>query len=184
MKKRSKNGRRRSRLVLFAPPKVVYGKRRIFRTHSKVKDMYLDCDQDTLLLFVEPIGPTCHTGAQSCFGTEDGFKVQQLEETVATRAQEADSGSYTQYLLNEGKEKITKKFGEEAFEVAIAAMKDDRDELIAESADVLYHLFVLLQAQDVTFAEVEALLGNGMRSVIILKVNVKILKNGRLRTLS
>nr|WP_241538757.1 phosphoribosyl-ATP diphosphatase [Staphylococcus pseudintermedius] len=54
---------------------------------------------------------------------------------------------------------MTKKFGEEAFEVVIAAMKDNRDELIAESADVLYHLFVLLQAQDVTFAEVEALLG-------------------------
>ncbi|UXR69495.1 MULTISPECIES: bifunctional phosphoribosyl-AMP cyclohydrolase/phosphoribosyl-ATP diphosphatase HisIE [unclassified Staphylococcus] len=125
---------------------------------QQVVDIRLDCDDDTILLFVNPQGPTCHTGSQSCFNTPVPYQLQQLETTIQQRASEQSDKSYTQYLLTEGKEKITKKFGEEAFEVVIAAMKNDRSELIAESADLLYHLFVLLHEQGVTINEVESLL--------------------------
>ncbi|MEJ7309606.1 phosphoribosyl-ATP diphosphatase, partial [Staphylococcus epidermidis] len=87
-----------------------------------------------------------HTGSQSCFNTSVPFNVQQLEQTVAASAQADKSNSYTQYLLKEGLEKITKKFGEEAFEVVIGAMKGDVEEVTNETADVMYHLFVLLHA--------------------------------------
>lgn len=125
---------------------------------QQVVDIRLDCDDDTILLFINPQGPTCHTGSQSCFNTPVPYQLQQLETTIQQRATEQSDKSYTQYLLIEGKEKITKKFGEEAFEVVIAAMKNDRSELIAESADLLYHLFVLLHEQGVTIQEVELLL--------------------------
>lgn len=123
---------------------------------QRVVDMDLDCDQDTLLLWVHPEGPTCHKGTQSCFDTPVPFHLKQLEHSIATRLKEQDSGSYTHYLMTEGKEKITKKFGEEAFEVVIAAMKDNRTELIEESADLLYHLTVLWQEQGISIDDVEA----------------------------
>lgn len=125
---------------------------------QKVVDMQLDCDQDTLLIFVTPEGPTCHTGAQSCFNTNVPFHLQQLEASITQRLQAKESQSYTHYLMTEGKEKITKKFGEEAFEVVIAAMKDDCEEVIAESADLLYHLSVLWHEQNVSINDVEDLL--------------------------
>lgn len=123
-----------------------------------VKHIHLDCDQDTLLIEVLPNGPTCHTGSQSCFNTSVPFNVQQLEQTVAASAQADKSNSYTQYLLKEGLEKITKKFGEEAFEVVIGAMKGDVEEVTNETADVMYHLFVLLHALNIKFEDVEAVL--------------------------
>lgn len=123
-----------------------------------VKHIHLDCDQDTLLIEVLPNGPTCHTGNQSCFNTSVPFNVQQLEQTVAASAQADKSNSYTQYLLKEGLEKITKKFGEEAFEVVIGAMKGDVEEVTNETADVMYHLFVLLHALNIKLEEVEKVL--------------------------
>ncbi|KIX90949.1 phosphoribosyl-ATP pyrophosphatase [Staphylococcus microti] len=125
---------------------------------QNVVDIRLDCDSDAILVFVHPQGPTCHTGSQSCFNTEIPYRLQQLETTIQQRVSAQDDQSYTHYLLTQGKEKITKKFGEEAFEVVIAAMKNDRSELIAESADLLYHFFVLLHEQGVTIEEVETLL--------------------------
>ncbi|PKI05019.1 bifunctional phosphoribosyl-AMP cyclohydrolase/phosphoribosyl-ATP diphosphatase [Staphylococcus xylosus] len=123
-----------------------------------VKNIHLDCDQDTLLIDVVPNGPTCHTGSQSCFNTTTPFNVQQLEQTVTTSAKSNKENSYTQYLLNEGLEKITKKFGEESFEVVIGAMKNDREEVTNETADLMYHLFVLLHALDIKFDDVEQVL--------------------------
>lgn len=123
-----------------------------------VKHIHLDCDQDTLLIEVLPNGPTCHTGSQSCFNTDIPFKVQQLEQTVATSANSNKDNSYTKYLLNEGLEKITKKFGEESFEVVIGAMKSDKSEVTNETADLMYHLFVLLHALDIKFEDVEQVL--------------------------
>lgn len=123
-----------------------------------VKHIHLDCDQDTLLIEVLPNGPTCHTGSQSCFNTSVPFNVQQLAQTVAASAQADKSNSYTQYLLKEGLEKITKKFGEEAFEVVIGAMKGDVEEVTNETADVMYHLFVLLHALNIKFEDVEKVL--------------------------
>lgn len=123
-----------------------------------VQNIHLDCDQDTLLIDVIPNGPTCHTGSQSCFNTTVPFYVQQLEDTVTSSAKSNKENSYTQYLLNEGLEKISKKFGEEAFEVVIGAMKANRDEVTNETADLMYHLFVLLHALNIKFEDIEAIL--------------------------
>lgn len=123
-----------------------------------VQNIHLDCDQDTLLIDVIPNGPTCHTGSQSCFNTTVPFYVQQLEDTVTSSAKSSKENSYTQYLLNEGLEKISKKFGEEAFEVVIGAMKSNRDEVTNETADLMYHLFVLLHALNIKFEDIEAIL--------------------------
>lgn len=125
---------------------------------QEVRNIYLDCDQDTILIDVVPNGPTCHTGSQSCFNTEVPFNIQQLEQTIDQSAHANKSNSYTQYLLNEGLEKITKKFGEEAFEVVIGAMKSDTAEVTNETADLMYHLFVLLHALNIDFKEVEDVL--------------------------
>lgn len=125
---------------------------------QEVVSMHLDCDQDTLLIEVKPSGPTCHTGSQSCFNTTVPFYVQNLAETIVDSLNSTKNNSYTKYLLAEGLEKITKKFGEEAFEVVIGSMKQDKNEVTNETADLLYHLFVLLQALDIDFASVEQVL--------------------------
>ncbi|AMY05290.1 bifunctional phosphoribosyl-AMP cyclohydrolase/phosphoribosyl-ATP diphosphatase HisIE [Staphylococcus condimenti] len=128
------------------------------KNYQHVDDIRLNCDQDTILVMVTPDGPTCHTGSTSCFNTEVPFFVDTLEQIVTSRVNSDDEKSYTQYLLKSGVEKITKKFGEEAFEVVIAAMKKDKEELTNETADVLYHLFVLLNACGVSISEVKAVL--------------------------
>ena len=120
----------------------------------------VDCDGDTLLLRVIPHGPTCHTGAPSCFFAEplargagdDGpgvAVVEQVAEVVAQRQRERPTGSYTTYLFEQGVDKIGKKIGEEAAEVIIAAKNGDPAPLANEAADLLYHLLVLLRARDV-----------------------------------
>lgn len=124
-----------------------------------VKSMWLDCDSDALLIEVDPVGPTCHNGTQSCFNLPDTYSFKEMEAMIEERKTQNDEQSYTNYLLNEGTEKIAKKFGEEAFEVVIAAMKHDKEELMNELADVMYHMGVLMNEQHVTFSEVEAVLG-------------------------
>lgn len=119
-----------------------------------VLDIKLDCDQDTILLKVNPDGPTCHTGSISCFNTDEPYSLESLESTIQESVNSNNQKSYTNYLLSEGIDKITKKFGEESFEVVIAAMKHDNLELTNEVADVLYHLFVLLHDRGVKFEEV------------------------------
>ncbi len=122
---------------------------------QRVVDIKLDCDKDTLLVLVNPEGPTCHLGTQSCFGNEH-FNLSQLEKTIQNKTKHPKEGSYTKYLMDEGLDKILKKNGEEMTEVVIAAKNNDKEELIAESSDLLYHLLVLLQKQGVTLADVEA----------------------------
>ena len=121
-----------------------------------------DCDGDTILLQVDQIGPACHTGARSCFHhpVVDGDLpatagiMNTIEATIADRAANPKPGSYTNYLLDKGAEKICKKVGEEATEAVIAAMKNDADGLAGEVADLLYHLAVLLHAQGVAWQDV------------------------------
>ncbi|MBL7573868.1 bifunctional phosphoribosyl-AMP cyclohydrolase/phosphoribosyl-ATP diphosphatase HisIE [Staphylococcus saccharolyticus] len=127
---------------------------------QNVVSVQADCDQDAILMRIIPQGPTCHTGNQSCFNNERAhhFKVQNLRQTIHQSANSNKSNSYTQYLLKEGIDKISKKFGEEAFEVVIGALKDNREEVISETSDVMYHLFVLLHSLDVPFTEVEQVL--------------------------
>ena len=123
-----------------------------------VIDIQLDCDQDTILLQVNPDGPTCHTGSVSCFNTEEPYMLESLETTIQESVDSNNPKSYTNYLLNKGIDKISKKYGEESFEVVIAAMKDDKLELTNEVADVLYHLFVLLHDRGVKFEDVISVL--------------------------
>ncbi|HEY0603280.1 MAG TPA: bifunctional phosphoribosyl-AMP cyclohydrolase/phosphoribosyl-ATP diphosphatase HisIE [Herpetosiphonaceae bacterium] len=119
-----------------------------------------DCDGDALLVLAEPAGPTCHTGSRSCFfrtlSDEPATTTQpasavlsQLADLIERRKQEQPEGSYTVKLLKGGPERIGKKVGEEATEVVIGAMKGDPDELAYETADLLYHTFVLLAHQGV-----------------------------------
>jgi len=130
-------------------------------------DIKNDCDQDTLLISVNPVGPTCHTGSDTCWDEENtasyGF-LSQLEEVIKERKEEAtkDSSlrttdnSYVVSLFENGINKIAQKVGEEAVETVIEA-KDDNDELfLNESADLLFHYLILLQAKGFTLKDIEA----------------------------
>lgn len=113
----------------------------------KLQSIKLDCDQDTLLVTVEPVGPTCHTGTTSCFGdvddTDFGF-LAELERVIESRHSEDPEKSYTAHLFQRGTKRMAQKVGEEGVEVALAATVKDRHELTNESADLLFHLLVLL----------------------------------------
>ncbi|MFC4800040.1 bifunctional phosphoribosyl-AMP cyclohydrolase/phosphoribosyl-ATP diphosphatase HisIE [Neobacillus sp. GCM10023253] len=132
-------------------------------TQSVVNIKY-DCDQDALLVLVNPKGPACHTGAVSCFSGEevadrksslgDYQILQTLEKVILDRERERPEGAYTTYLFEKGVDKILKKVGEEAAEVIIAAKNRDHGELKWEAADLLYHLQVLLVEQGLPFKEV------------------------------
>lgn len=126
--------------------------------YQYVKSMFLDCDQDALLIVVDPAGPTCHRNTPSCFDLPGSFSLKEIEAVVRDRAVSGEEKSYTSYLLAKGMHKIAKKFGEESFEVVIAAMNNDKAEVANEAADLLYHLGVLLHAQGVSVAEVEDVL--------------------------
>ena len=114
-------------------------------------DIKNDCDGDTLLIQAKPVGPTCHTGADTCWQEENkenyGF-ISQLEETIKTRRENADSEkSYVASLFEKGINKIAQKVGEEAVEVVIEAKDDNDDLFLSESADLLFHYLILLQAK-------------------------------------
>ena len=118
-----------------------------------------DCDNDAIVVLVEPAGPACHTGARSCFELQlpeqqPGGLLHELYGIIKSRQQERPAGSYTTYLFDKGLDKILKKFGEEAAETIIAAKNEDKQQLVAETADVLYHLLVLLVARDVNLDNV------------------------------
>lgn len=107
-----------------------------------------DCDHDTLLIKVHPDGPVCHTGTDTCWGetneAEDVMFLKELQDFIDKRHQEMPEGSYTTSLFKKGTNKIAKKLGEEAVECVIGATACDDENFIYESADVLYHLIVLL----------------------------------------
>ncbi|MDB3914170.1 bifunctional phosphoribosyl-AMP cyclohydrolase/phosphoribosyl-ATP diphosphatase HisIE [Flavobacteriaceae bacterium] len=114
-------------------------------------DLKLDCDNDTLLIFVNPSGPTCHTGSDTCWNdsnlTSYGF-ISKLEETIENRIENADaSNSYVASLFKKGINKIAQKVGEEAVEIIIEAKDDNDDLFLNESADLLFHYLLLLQAK-------------------------------------
>jgi len=125
-----------------------------------VVDIKNDCDQDTLLLYVNPVGPTCHTGSDTCWNEKNesqfGF-FSALENTIQERRNAADGEkSYVASLFDKGINKIAQKVGEEAVETVIEAM-DDNDELfLYESADLLFHYLILLQAKGFTLKDIES----------------------------
>ncbi|MDG3087692.1 bifunctional phosphoribosyl-AMP cyclohydrolase/phosphoribosyl-ATP diphosphatase HisIE [Vibrio hannami] len=125
----------------------------------QLKNMALDCDEDTLLLKVDPIGPTCHTGMTTCFDADKQEESQlvwlsQLESLLAARKDADPDSSYTASLYARGTKRISQKVGEEGVEVALAATSGDKAELVCESADLIYHLLVLLQDQGLSLNDV------------------------------
>lgn len=126
----------------------------------QVENMLLDCDGDAILLKVTPKGPVCHTGDDTCWGERNfsaGF-LKTLEQIIATRRNMDPEKSYTARLLGRGIAKVAQKVGEEAVETVIEALGNDRERLLEETADLLFHLLVLLAAKDVRLEEVEAVL--------------------------
>ncbi|MFH6603782.1 bifunctional phosphoribosyl-AMP cyclohydrolase/phosphoribosyl-ATP diphosphatase HisIE [Maribacter algicola] len=129
-------------------------------------DVKVDCDNDTLLVSVKPEGPTCHTGSDTCWGGNNssnfGF-LSQLEETIRNRKEEAakdsslrrNDNSYVVSLFEKGINKIAQKVGEEAVETVIEAKDDNDDLFLYESADLLFHYLVLLQAKGFTLSDIE-----------------------------
>jgi len=126
-----------------------------------VDDILIDCDQDTILIKVKPVGPTCHTGSYTCFKeeTNKGF-IYKLENTINDRIDNNDQQSYTNKLYKMGINKVAQKVGEEAVELIIEA-KDNNDELFKnEAADLMYHYLVLLKAKNITLDEIEQVLSD------------------------
>ncbi|MEZ3499118.1 bifunctional phosphoribosyl-AMP cyclohydrolase/phosphoribosyl-ATP diphosphatase HisIE [Pantoea sp. KPR_PJ] len=115
-----------------------------------------DCDNDTLLVLVAPVGPTCHLGTSSCFSpaATDWTFLYQLEQLLASRKSADPASSYTAQLYASGTKRIAQKVGEEGVETALAATVNDRHELTNEASDLLYHLLVLLQDQDLDLSTV------------------------------
>ena len=123
-------------------------------------DVAVDCDADTLLVTARPKGPACHNGTLTCFGDEpraaatDIAFLARLEAIIAQRAAEKPDASYTAKLLEKGIARVAQKVGEEGVELALAGVADTNDKVIGESADLLFHLLVLLRARGVKLSEV------------------------------
>ena len=133
---------------------------------QRVVELLPDCDGDALVVLVEPAGPACHTGAQSCFDVGSTYQLTTTDQLldrlyilVQEREKNRPAGSYTSYLFNEGLDKILKKLGEESTETIVAAKNDEDERLIAEVADLVYHLIVLLVARGISLDQIRAELG-------------------------
>lgn len=126
----------------------------------EVKNISIDCDNDTILIKVKPYGPTCHTGSTTCFKEESnqGF-VYELEQTIHDRIDlDNDPDSYTNKLYKSGINKIAQKVGEEAIEIVIEAKDNNNDLFLNEGADLLYHYLILLKAKGFRFEDIEDVL--------------------------
>ncbi len=121
-----------------------------------VRSIAKDCDNDTLLIRVDPVGPVCHTGAQNCFCTEEteGF-IGRLQRVVQDRHAKMPEGSYTTYLYEKGVNKMAQKVGEEAVETVIEAVAGNKERFIYESSDLIYHLLVLVEGMGCSLSDLE-----------------------------
>ena len=121
-----------------------------------------DCDRDTLLITAWPHGPVCHIGTLTCFGSDPASTAEKLaflatlETVIAKRAAEQPEGSYTARLFAEGPRRIAQKIGEEGVEVALAAVTESDDKLVSESADLVFHLLVMLKKRGLSLEHVVA----------------------------
>ncbi|MEO1053451.1 MAG: bifunctional phosphoribosyl-AMP cyclohydrolase/phosphoribosyl-ATP diphosphatase HisIE [Bacteroidota bacterium] len=122
----------------------------------ELKDIKLDCDNDTFLIKVQPIGPVCHTGADTCFDEENwnSNDLSFLEEVIQDRKKNPKEGSYTTELFNKGINKVAQKVGEEAVELVIEAKDEDEELFLNEAADLMYHYIVLLAAKGYQLSDV------------------------------
>jgi len=125
-----------------------------------LKSWYLDCDADTLLFFVEPTGPVCHTGEDTCFSlpNESTHFLHVLEKMINNRKSEGQPNSYTASLFAKGINKIAQKVGEEAVELVIEAKDDNLDLFLNEAADLMYHYLILLSAKNTSLNDVVEIL--------------------------
>jgi phosphoribosyl-AMP cyclohydrolase / phosphoribosyl-ATP pyrophosphohydrolase len=125
-----------------------------------VESVTADCDRDALLIVGRPLGPVCHTGAPDCFDGQPSTRaaklafLERLEAVIAARIAAAPASSYSAQLHARGPARIAQKVGEEALEVALAAVSGDNEAVISESADLLYHLLLLLQSRGKSLLEV------------------------------
>jgi phosphoribosyl-AMP cyclohydrolase / phosphoribosyl-ATP pyrophosphohydrolase len=126
----------------------------------KLVSIETDCDRDTLLVQAIPHGPTCHLGRESCFPDAPGDELAMLEATIAQRHHDRPAGSYTTKLFDAGMKRIAQKVGEEGLETALAAVVEDDSALLGESADLIYHLLVLLRMRGLSLADVERVLAS------------------------
>ena len=120
-----------------------------------VKEIFIDCDNDTLLIKAQPTGPVCHTGADTCFNeTNPAFTLQKLEDTIADRKNNPNDNSYTSSLFKKGINKVAQKVGEEAVEMVIESKDNNEEKFLNESADLLYHYLILLRAKNYSLNDV------------------------------
>ena len=127
----------------------------------RLVNMKVDCDNDTILIYVKPEGPTCHLGTDSCWGEKNLSKfgyLSQLEEIIAERKKDDKKKSYVASLFREGINKIAQKVGEEATETIIEAKDENKQLFLNESADLLFHYLILLQAKGFRLSDVEKVL--------------------------
>ena len=127
----------------------------------RLVNMKVDCDNDTILIYVEPEGPTCHLGTDSCWGEKNLSKfgyLSRLEEIIAERKKDDKKNSYVASLFREGINKIAQKVGEEATETIIEAKDENKQLFLNESADLLFHYLILLQAKGFRLSDVEKVL--------------------------
>ncbi len=131
--------------------------------YLSVQEILVDCDGDTLLIKVIPAGPVCHTGQDTCFAENNRKSIsflETLEKVIYDRKESMPEGSYTARLFKEGVEKAAQKTGEEAVELVIEAVKGDRERILEESADLIYHSLVLLASCNIRLEEVVQVLEN------------------------
>lgn len=122
-----------------------------------IKDMQVDCDGDTLLIYVNPVGPVCHTGDDTCFADDNNSKthfIDRLREVIKDRKNNPSDTSYTASLFAKGINKVAQKVGEEAVEIVIEAKDDNKELFMGEAADLMYHYLVLLEAKGYELDEV------------------------------
>lgn len=151
----------RKRAVFFSRSKQRLWEKGETTGHTlDVVDVALDCDNDTLLVTAHPRGPACHNGTVTCFGDAarssagDIAFLAKLERVIAQRASDKPENSYTARLLAKGLGKVAQKVGEEGVETALAGAGESEQKVIEESADLLFHLLVLLRARGLTLAQV------------------------------
>ena len=124
-----------------------------------VAETLIDCDNDTMLIKASPVGPVCHTGADTCFNEDNNeFTLQKLERVIADRKSNPVNNSYTSSLFAGGINKIAQKVGEEAIELVIESKDNDKEKFLGEAADLLFHYLILLQVKGSSLNEVEQVL--------------------------
>jgi len=153
--------RARRRVVFWSRSKQrLWEKGETSGNHLELVDLVADCDRDTLLVLADPHGPACHLGTRTCFGEGPQSRVEplgflaRLESVIAQRAAQTPEQSYTARLIAEGPRRLAQKVGEEGVEVALAGVGGSDAEVLSESADLLFHLLVLLRSRGLRLDQV------------------------------